>query len=156
MMNPGTNFRNLIVACMLACACGYPAFGVARSQAVASPNPSNSPQPLPSSQPATLAPRQIALVRGVYLGLLAGKIDRKLFDARMNELLDPVSLASLKKSLAPYGPPSIIISSFEQITPTYRVVDYTFKFSGARSLTIRFTFASGGKISGLSFPEKFQ
>ena len=155
-MSPGTKFRNFVVGCTFACACGYPALSVARSQAVASPGPSNSPLPIASSQPPTLAPNHIAIVRRVYLGLLAGKIDRKLFDARMNELLDPVSLASLKKSLAPYGIPSIIISSFEQITPTYSVVDYTFKFSGARSLTIRFTFASGGKISGLLFPEKFQ
>ena len=154
-MNFAPKFRTFVVGCALACACGYPALGSARSQVAASPGASSSPQPLSSSQPATLAPSQIALVRRVYLGLLAGKVDRKLFDARMNELLDPVSLASLEKSLAPYGVPSTISSASEQIMPTGRVVDYTFAFAGKRSLTIRFSFDSDGKIGGLFFPEEF-
>jgi len=87
--------------------------------------------------------------------MLAGKRDRVLFDARMNELLDPVSLASLQKSLAPYGVPSTISSASEQIMPTGKVVDYTFAFTGDRSLTIRFSFDSDGKIGGIFFPEYF-
>ena len=154
-MTDRIKYRNFVVGCILACACGAPTLGLAQSQDVTAPGASSSPLPLSSSQPSTLAPTRIALVRRVYLGLLAGKADRTLFDVRMNELLDPVSLASLEKSLAPYGVPSTISSNFEQIMPTGRVVDYTFAFAGKRSLTIRFSFDSDGKIGGLLFPENF-
>ncbi|NNM99879.1 MAG: hypothetical protein HKL91_08785 [Candidatus Eremiobacteraeota bacterium] len=73
----------------------------------------------------------------------------------MNELLDPASLASIKASLASYGTPSVITSAFEQITPTYKLVDYRFEFAGARTLKIRFSFDPDGKIGGLFFPKNF-
>jgi|GEM_PF-2808485 len=155
MMIERMKYRNLVAGCVLACACGVPVFGLAQSPGAVAPSASSSPVPLSSSQPSTLEPKQIALVRRVYLDMLAGKRDRVLFDARMNELLDPVSLASLQKSLAPYGVPSTISSASEQIMPTGKVVDYTFAFTGDRSLTIRFSFDSDGKIGGIFFPEYF-
>ena len=155
MMTDRRKSRDLVVGCILACACGVPSLGLAHGQGATAPGASSSPVPLSSSQPSIREPKRIALVRRVYLGLLAGKADRTLFDARMNELLDPVSLASLEKSLAPYGVPSTISSTSEEIMPTGRVVDYTFAFAGARSLTIRFSFDSDGKIGNLLFPENF-
>uniref|UniRef100_E6Q4M6 DUF3887 domain-containing protein n=1 Tax=mine drainage metagenome TaxID=410659 RepID=E6Q4M6_9ZZZZ len=150
-----TKLRYAFVGCFVAFLFGTSTPGSAQPQGVPSPLVSISPRPLPSSQPATLEPKQIRLVRRVYAELRAGKSDATLFDARMNELLDPTSLASIKASLAPYGTPSVITSTSEEITPTYKLVDYTFEFSRGRSLSIRFSFDPNGKIGALFFPENF-
>lgn len=108
-----------------------------------------------TSAPTALSPKRLAFARSLFAGVQAGKLDSALFDARMNELLKPVVLAGLAKQLQPFGAPVTILDAADHVTTSYRSTDYLFRFADGKSMIMRVTIDTKGKIAGLFFPNGF-
>ena len=126
-------------------------FPAGASAATSAPTAMASATPAPT----VLSPKRLAFARSIFAGVQAGKLDSALFDARMNELLKPVVLAGLAKKLQPFGAPVTILDAADYVTTSYRSTDYLLRFADGKSMIMRVTIDTKGKIAGLFFPNGF-